>query len=146
MTNAHPLSSPMDDLATPRLDHVLLVVERPQPTLAFFTEVVGLRIGARPAFRFTGWWLYAGERAVVHMAQRGSGSALDEQVGTRDPQGRGGVVDHIAFRIADMAAVRQRLAAGGWLFHEAVVPETGERQFFIAVPDGPVVELVGAAR
>lgn len=130
----------------PQLDHVLLVVDDARPTLAFFTEVVGLRIGARPPFRFTGWWLYAGVRAVVHMAQREAGPALAAQVGARGTQAQGGVVDHIAFRVADAEAIRRRLGEGGWHFHEAVVPETGERQFFIAVPGGPVVELVSAAR
>ena len=131
--------------ALAELDHVLLVVEDAQPTLSFFTKVVGLRVGPRPPFRFTGWWLYAGERAVVHMAQREAGTALAAQVGARSAQAQGGVVDHIAFRIADAQAIRRRLNDGGWPFHEAVVPETGERQFFIAIPGGPVVELVTAA-
>lgn len=131
----------MTPSAHPRLDHVLLVVRDAQPTLSFLTEVVGLRVGPRPPFRFPGWWLYAGEQAVVHLALRDNGAALPAQVGAqRGPSG--GVVDHVAFRIPNAQVTRQRLGDGGWPFHEAMVPETGEHQFFIAVPEGPVVELV----
>jgi catechol 2,3-dioxygenase-like lactoylglutathione lyase family enzyme len=126
-----------------QLDHVLLVVSEAQPTLSFLTGVVGLRVAPRPPFRFPGWWLYAGERAAVHMALRDNGEALGEQVGAQRGPG-GGVVDHVAFSIPDAQAIRQRLIDGNWSFHEAVVPETGERQFFIAIPQGPVVELVTA--
>lgn len=111
------------------LDHVLLVVPNADATLGFFTDVVGLRIGERPPFRFPGWWLYAGEQAVVHIAL---GPA----------RGEGGAVDHVAFRLDSAASVRQRLTDGGWRFREARVPESGEPQFFIAIPEGPVVELV----
>jgi hypothetical protein len=77
------------------------------------------------------------------MALRDNGEALGEQVGAQRGPG-GGVVDHVAFSIPDAQAIRQRLIDGNWSFHEAVVPETGERQFFIAIPQGPVVELVTA--
>lgn len=135
----------MEDSVPAQLDHVLLVLSEAQPTLSFLTGVVGLRIGPRPPFRFPGWWLYAGGRAAVHMALRDSDEAIGQQVGAQ--RGRGvGVVDHVAFNIPDAQAIRQRLIDGNWSFHEAVVPETGERQFFIAIPEGPVVELVATAR
>ncbi|MDN3922163.1 VOC family protein [Roseateles violae] len=130
----------------PRLDHVLLVVRDAQPTLSFLTKVVGLRIGPRPPFRFPGWWLYSGEQAVVHVALRDNSGELAEQVGARNDSGHAGLIDHIAFRVAEAQTIRQRLDDEGWLFHEADVPATGERQFFIAVPEGPTVELVTAAR
>lgn len=128
----------------PSLDHVLLVTADARPTLSFLTEVVGLRIGPRPPFRFRGWWLYAADRAVVHIALRGPASAdeLSAQVGARAARGSGGVVDHIAFRMTDADAVRRRLDDRALPYHEAFVPQTGECQFFIAIPDGPVVELV----
>jgi catechol 2,3-dioxygenase-like lactoylglutathione lyase family enzyme len=129
--------------AFPKLDHVLLVVSDAQPTLSFLTDVVGLRHGPRPPFRSHGWWLYAGEQAVVHMALRDNGTTLGEQLGAQRNPG-GGVVDHIAFSIPDTQSIRQRLIDGNWPFHEAIVPETGECQFFIAIPHGPVVELVTA--
>lgn len=134
----------MTTSALPRLDHVLLVLKDAQPTLSFLTEVVGLRVGPRPPFRFPGWWLYAGEQAVVHMALRENGAALAEQVGARSGSSEGGVVDHIAFRVADAQTVRRRLDDTGWPFHEAIVPATGEHQFFIAIPHGPTVELTAA--
>ena len=34
----------------------------------FYTEVLGLRVGPRPAFDFPGTWLYAGEEPIIHLA------------------------------------------------------------------------------
>lgn len=119
------------------------MVSDTHPTLSFLRNVVGLRAGPRPPLRFSGWWLYAGEHAAVHIALRDNGATLAEQVGEQRGPGSG-VVDHLAFRIPDAQATRQRLVEGSWRFHEALVPETGERQFFIAIPQGPVVELVTA--
>ncbi len=128
----------------PCLDHILLIAEDAQPTLRFLLDVAGLRIGSRPPFRFEGWWLYAGAQAVVHLVGRpranerpGAGPAVQSSM-----QAAACVVDHIAFRLADADAVRNRLALGGWAYREARVPGTGERQFFVQVPLGPSVELV----
>ena len=35
----------------------------------FYTEVVGLTDGYRPPFETFGFWLYAGEHAVLHLSE-----------------------------------------------------------------------------
>ena len=50
----------------------------------FFVDVIGLREGDRPSFRFAGHWLYAGDAgAVVHLvgADRERGLPCDERSG-----------------------------------------------------------------
>jgi len=87
--------------------------------------------------------LYAGAQALVHLALRRDNRRPAAQVGALRAPGAG-VVDHVAFRIADARAIRQRLKDCAWSYHEANVPGRGERQFFIAIPEGQVVELVTA--
>jgi len=117
----------------PRLDHVLVIASDPSATLRFLTEVVGLIGGARPAFGFPGWWLYAGSQAVVHMVQ-----------GTpaRGSDGDSDAIHHAAFRLCDSHATRRRLQQGGWRYSEALVPQTGELQIFVSISAGLLIELV----
>jgi len=132
------IEPPEDPAATSaQLDHVLVVTGDADPTLRFLTEVAGLRLGYRPPFRFPGWWLYAGTRAVVHVvsdAARASGDA--------PPIER---IDHVAFRMGDRHHVCAALRRGGWHYREAMVPQTGEHQIFVSIPGGPRVELVFGA-
>jgi hypothetical protein len=52
-----------------RAPHALLETLR-----AFYSEVVGLTPGARPAFTSFGYWLYAGDEAVLHLSEARAGS------------------------------------------------------------------------
>ena len=117
----------------PQLDHVLVIAANPPTTLRFLTEVVGLVDGARPAFGLPGWWLYARDQAVVHVVQGaptcGAGDSSD-------------AIHHVAFRLQDRNATRERLRQGGWRYSEAVVPQTGELQIFVSIPGGLLIELV----
>ena len=36
---------------------------------SFYTEVVGLRVGERPLFISFGYWLYAGQKDVLHLTE-----------------------------------------------------------------------------
>ena len=52
------------------VNHVTLLCSIDQlPSVEhFYKEVLGLRVGPRPAFDFPGTWLYAGEEPIVHLA------------------------------------------------------------------------------
>ena len=73
-------------------------------TRAFYCDVLGLVEGPRPPFRFKGLWIYAGDVACIHVAERAS---YDETSRTHanpaDPADHGsGSVDHIAFAARTM--------------------------------------------
>jgi len=51
------------------LDHVNLRTANLAGMTRFYCDVLGLRLGSRPAFAFGGAWLYCGERAVVHLVE-----------------------------------------------------------------------------
>jgi glyoxylase I family protein len=114
-------------------------IKAPQDTIErvrdFYVEIVGLRVGARPPFRFPGYWLYAGDRPVLHLVVT-SGPAPDTGAGT---------IDHVAFDSEDFEATRALLAARGVAFRFAEVPGSGVRQLFVQDPAGNGVELQFAA-
>jgi catechol 2,3-dioxygenase-like lactoylglutathione lyase family enzyme len=98
----------------------------------FYVQALGLRVGDRPPFASSGYWLYLGDVPVVHLVQR----APED---TREPGS--GRIDHIAFHGVDIGATRQTLAAAGIPFREAIVPRDNTVQIFIHDPDGLKIEL-----
>jgi len=98
----------------------------------FYVRALGLRVGDRPPFASSGYWLYLGEVPVVHLVQLAPDDA-------RQPGS--GRIDHVAFRGVDLEATRQTLAAAGIPFREAIVLRDQTVQIFIHDPDGVKIEL-----
>jgi catechol 2,3-dioxygenase-like lactoylglutathione lyase family enzyme len=101
-------------------------------TRDFYVRVLGLRVGDRPAFASTGYWLYFGEQPIVHLVQRAPGDPAKEGSGN---------LDHVAFTGVDLDGTRAALQAAGVRFREAVVPRDSAIQIFVHDPDGLKLEL-----
>ncbi len=54
-------------MAVNALDHYTIVTADLDASVAFYTEVLGLKDGPRPAFDAPGAWLYCDDRPVVHL-------------------------------------------------------------------------------
>jgi catechol-2,3-dioxygenase len=121
----------------PTLGFAHFNLRAPLPVLeelrAFYSEVVGLRVGERPPFRSFGYWLYAGDHDVLHLSEAGP---------EEDRSHRGGTsFDHVAFRCSGRADFEHRLVQCGIHYELAQVPQTGQSQLFFSDPAGNGVEL-----
>ena len=127
-----------------RLDHFTLRTRKPAETVRFYQDVLGVKEGWRPGFRFPGHWLYQGETPIVHIITITENEAeLRGYVGERQDDGPGsGAVDHIAFRCEGLDAFQDRLLQLGHSFRERVVPNLEQHQLFVQDPNGITVELV----
>lgn len=101
----------------------------------FYVEVVGLAEGWRPDFGFPGHWLYAGERAVLHLM---AGQAPAEHNSDRPTTGH---LDHVAFSCTDLAATERHLKARDIDYSKAEHPTFQLTQLFLSDPVGLGVEL-----
>ncbi len=117
------------------LNHINIVTAKLDETRDFFIAALGLTVGARPDFDFDGYWLYAGDKPVVHL------QALDRFSGERGPAS---ALDHAAFDVRDLAEARTRLKQLGIAFSEVRVPGTRRGQLFLRDPNGVRIELGGA--
>jgi catechol-2,3-dioxygenase len=117
------------------LDHINLRAPREllDQLRDFYCDVVGLTLGSRPPFSNYGYWLYAGERAVVHLSL-----AKEGEIPGADVQSS---FAHAAFACSGRTAYEQRLAEFGVQYEVAVVPESGITQLFFQDPAGNGVEL-----
>jgi glyoxylase I family protein len=113
------------------LDHINIAGSAPliERCRAFYVGVLGLRDGDRPPFRSRGYWLYAGERPVVHLL-------------VRDVEPKSGAaLDHFAFRCTGLEAMTTRLEQHAVTFTVDRVPATGRTQLFLTDPAGVGIEL-----
>jgi catechol 2,3-dioxygenase-like lactoylglutathione lyase family enzyme len=123
-----------------RLDHVNIRTAQPEATRDFFVDVVGLREGERPPFNFGGYWLYAGDQAVIHLTDTRDGKERGAEA-----SGGGAGVDHIAFRMSGYARLREMLEGRGVPFETRIVPRNGDVQIFLTDPNGVGIELTFSA-
>jgi catechol 2,3-dioxygenase-like lactoylglutathione lyase family enzyme len=112
------------------LDHYNVFCRDLKKTVAFYERYVGLRTGDRPPFSFPGAWLYAGEKAVLHLVAESG----------REAQG-GGAIDHIAFNCEGLPATVDQLKRDGIKHEIRKVPGRPLQQVFIHDPDGVMLEL-----
>ena len=118
------------------LNHINITSPKLEETRDFFVKVLGLKVGARPAIPFDGYWLYAGDKPVVHL------QSFDRLGGGR---GASGPLDHAAFDVADLKVARQSLNDHGVAFTEIALPGTGRGQLFFTDPNGVNLEIGGPA-
>jgi catechol 2,3-dioxygenase-like lactoylglutathione lyase family enzyme len=125
------------------MQHFMLLAKDLEKTRSFYCDVLGLRAGARPPFKFKGLWIYAGDVACIHVAERAS---YDETSRTpanpADPVSHGsGSVDHIAFAATDYDELTARLEKHGVQYRVSQVPASDLRQLFVFDPDGIQIEI-----
>jgi catechol 2,3-dioxygenase-like lactoylglutathione lyase family enzyme len=100
----------------------------------FYADVMGLKKGYRPDFKFDGIWLYDGDDPIVHVSARfpeGSIAKHDRHNGS---------IDHIAFKASGAAEFRNRLKELGIAFEEQNIENAGY-QVFLHDPVGTKLEF-----
>jgi catechol 2,3-dioxygenase-like lactoylglutathione lyase family enzyme len=124
------------------LDHVTIVTPDCEAMRRFFVDIAGLTQGPRPPFGVGGYWFYLDQRPVVHLVA--SASARATPAGGR-PATR---IDHLALRVqteSEWRALLDRLHASHTPYQMADVPLAQEKQLFVQLAPGVVVEFVTAA-
>lgn len=113
------------------LDHAAIKTDRLDETRRFFEEILGLRVGPRPAFTFAGCWLYAGDRDVVHLVETEAPKAPSKAAS----------INHFALRVADIEQAAAELQEKGVAFEREDTPGGELRQLYLTDPNGVRIEL-----
>ena len=116
------------------INHIQLVAEKDLVIQLrdFYCDVVGLTEGFRPPFERFGFWLYIGDKDVVHLI-------TPKEDDNRSPQKSS--YDHVAFKTSDYQGVLKRLKALKIPFEEKPIPGMAAHQIFLRDPAGNRVEL-----
>ncbi len=98
---------------------------------AFYVDILGLQEGPRPPFRTPGFWLYAQDRALVHLTEK----ERETSKTTNAP------FDHCALRCSGFENAVQRLKDHSVPYRLREVPGSGDAQIFLEDPGGLALEL-----
>lgn len=98
----------------------------------FYCDIVGLTEGFRPSFERFGFWLYIGDKDVLHLITPKEG---DER------SSRKSSFDHIAFKAGNYESVLKKLESLHIPFEEKPIPGMTAHQIFLHDPAGNRVEL-----
>ena len=112
------------------LQHVNIMTDKLDQTVAFYEDILGFENGERPNFAFPGAWLYCGEEAVIHLI------GVDEQEATGS-----GCIDHVAFAAEGFDRYAAFLDEKGYEHETRVVPGGRLRQIFVRDPNEVLIEL-----
>ncbi|MBL8378558.1 MAG: VOC family protein [Burkholderiales bacterium] len=126
------------------IEHYLIQTADMEATRDFYTRVLGFTVGPSPDFKFPVFWLYLGDRDVIHVTQGGATVSENRKkyLGQESTAVAGsGVIDHIAFRCEGLAQMMEHLSAEGVPFTRRMVNDQGLFQLFLMDPNGCKVEL-----
>ncbi len=116
------------------INHIQLVAEKDLVIQLkdFYCGIVGLTEGFRPAFERFGFWLYIGDKDVLHLItpKEGDGRSLQKSS-----------FDHIAFKTANYQGVLKKLQSLDIPYEEKSIPGMTAHQIFLKDPAGNRVEL-----
>ena len=116
------------------INHIQLVAEKDLVIQLrdFYCNVVGLTEGFRPAFERFGFWLYIGDKDVLHLITPKKGDERSLQKSS---------FDHVAFKTGNYQSVFKKIESLNIYFEEKSIPGTTAHQIFLRDPAGNRVEL-----
>ena len=126
------------------IEHFLLQTTDMEKTREWYVRVLGMRVGPNPDFKFPVFWLYLGDKDVVHVTEGGAKASENRKkyVGQESQAASGtGVLDHIAFRATGLKDMLEHLRREKVDFKQRQVSDQGLYQLFMFDPNGVKIEL-----
>lgn len=115
------------------LHHVSLIVSDTQRALAFYRDLLGMRVlPERPELGFPGAWLAVGD-LQIHLLEVANPDPVDGR------PAHGGRDRHAAFAVSDLEALVMRLEQAGVALQRS---RSGRAAVFCRDPDGNGLEFV----
>lgn len=126
------------------LQHFLIQTADLSGTRDWYVDVLGMREGPHPDFKFPVCWLYLGDTDVLHLTTGGDKVSENRMkyLGQQSTATSGsGVVDHVAFRATGLLDMIAHFERRGIPFKERRVDGQSLYQLFVTDPNGVKVEL-----
>ncbi len=121
--------------------HVSITVTDVAKAREFYSDTLGLREIARPAFNFPGIWYSLGGELQLHIIlndQLVRPAVERERIEARYP--------HFALWTDDCDATAGKIESLGLVCRDVFSGPTGLRQVFVKDPDGNMVEFIGPSK
>jgi catechol 2,3-dioxygenase-like lactoylglutathione lyase family enzyme len=134
------------------LEHLLILTHDPEATRDWYCNNLGFTSGAHPDFGFPVYWLYIGERDVLHIGLARHSAHQDSYLKTPSDQAGidyaaagapgSGRIDHLCLHCDGIEEFIDRLSRNGVEFSERKAHNSNLYQLFMREPvNGIKVEL-----
>lgn len=123
-------------MAIDHLNHINLRAKDIHETRDFYRDVLGLKEGYRPDFAAFGYWMYAGESAVVHISH-----CEPESDNRTNPAGMGHGLDHFALWAEGLKDQLAELDGRKIKYDKRLAWNDTMVQVFFEDPNGVIIEL-----
>ncbi|SIS69580.1 VOC family protein [Neptunomonas antarctica] len=125
-------------------DHLSLSAINPQRMKDFLCDLLGFEVGSRPGLPFDGYFLYAGDKDVVHIfPHRASHEQQQSEVSGVTEQN---IVHHVSFYSDDFDEVMVRIATLNLNYSMNTVPDSSVKQIFVRAPENLIIEIQGVPK
>ena len=125
----------MLDMEVDTIDHVNVETDNVDRSAKFYRDVIGLKEGPRPDFDRPGFWMYAGNKPVVHIIKTDPNNKM--LTGSKDAS-----ISHFALQIKNINNARDHLDSMGVKYRTLDVPGSKVSQLFLEDPEGVLIELI----
>ncbi len=116
-----------------KLDHVNIRTTQLDTMIEWYTTILGLKSGKRPAFPFGGAWMYAGDQALVHLVSIDGEPATGSEVPLK--------LEHFAFRANGCNDFEKHLQQQGIEYRKSALTAVNIVQINVWDPDGNHIHL-----
>lgn len=114
------------------MHHASMLVKNTEKSLQFYAGVLEMRTVSRPDLDFPGAWLAAGEQQI-HLLELPNPDPVESR------PAHGGRDRHLAFRVADLTSLMDRLDQAGIAY---TLSKSGRAALFCRDPDGNGLEFI----
>ena len=116
-------------------DHVSLSAKDPEKMKDFLIKLLNVTSGERPTMSFPGYFLYAGDLAVIHLFKQADDDTSIEQKAAPN------IVHHICFFSNNYQEVITNISNLNAPYTMKTRPETGNKQIFVQGPENLLIEI-----
>ncbi|MGJ8646620.1 MAG: VOC family protein [Marinomonas colpomeniae] len=120
-----------------RFDHLSLSAKEPEKIKDFLIELLDLEVKTRPDFSFSGYFLFAGDKDVIHIFPQQSDIEAHNLENCFVPN----IVHHVSFFSDNYDEVMQKIAQMGLRYNINNVPNSPVKQFFVRAPENLIIEI-----
>lgn len=122
-----------------KFDHLSLSAKNPERMRDFFIDLLGLKVGSRPNLSFDGYFLFAGDKDVIHIFLQQPRIRAENPVTINSTEQN--IVHHVSFSTDNYETVMQNITKLELQYSINTIPDSSTIQIFVRAPENLILEI-----
>lgn len=118
-----------------KFDHLSLSAKNPEKMKDFLIALLDLKVGTRVNLSFDGYFLFAGEKDVIHIFDQ------NQNVNSTNVTIEQNIVHHVSFFSDSYNDVMDRISSLDLRYSINQVPDSPTVQIFVRAPENLIIEI-----